>query len=64
MRYVNTCLSINSMQLLFSFDQDVRDEETRIQITLFSTPIQLVSLFDQDIRVEKTHTNYLLLHSH
>ena len=45
------------LQLLFSFDQDMRVEKTLIQ-TLdcypSSTLIQLLFSFDQDMRVEKT----------
>ena len=45
------------MQLLFSFDQDMRVEKTLIQTLackLSSTLMQLLFSFDQDTRVEKT----------
>ena len=45
------------MQLLFSFDQDMRVEKTLIQTLasqLSSTLMQLLFWFDQDMRVEKT----------
>ena len=45
------------MQLLFSFDQDMRVEKTLIQTLacqLSSTLMQLLFSFDQDMRVEKT----------
>ena len=45
------------MQLLFSFDQDMRVEKTLIQTLtcqLSSTLMQLLFSFDQDKRVEKT----------
>ena len=47
------------MQLLFSFDQDMRFEKSLIQLQTFacqlsSTLMQLLFSFDQDIRVEKT----------
>ena len=50
-------LSSTLMQLLSSFDQDMRVEKTLIQILasqLLSTLMQLLSSFDQDMRVEKT----------
>ena len=50
-------LSSTLMQLLFSFDQDVRVEKTLIQTLacqLSSTLMQLLFSFDQDMRVEKT----------
>ena len=45
------------MQLLFSFDQDMRVEKTFIQTLacqLSSTLMQLLLSFDQDMRVKKT----------
>ena len=45
------------MQVLFSFDQDMRVEKTLIQTLasqLSSTLMQLLFSFDQDMRVEKT----------
>ena len=45
------------MQVLFSFDQDMRVEKTLIQTLacqLSSTFMQLLFSFDQDMRVEKT----------
>ena len=45
------------MQLLFSFDQDMRVEKILIQTLacqLSSTLMQLLFSFDQDMRVEKT----------
>ena len=50
-------LSSTFMQLLFSFDQDMRIEKTLIQTLacqLSSTLMQLLFSFDQDMRVEKT----------
>ena len=50
-------LSSTLMQLLFSFDQDMRVEKTLIQTLacqLSSTLMQLLFLFDQDMLVEKT----------
>ena len=50
-------LSSTLMQLLFSFDQDMRVEKTLIQTLacqLSSTLMQLLFSFDQDMRVEKT----------
>ena len=53
----NSRLSTLVMQLLFSFDQDMRVEKTLIQTPAFqlsSTLMQLLFSFDQDMRVEKT----------
>ena len=50
-------LSSTLMQLLFSFDQDMRVEKTLIQTLasqLSSTLMQLLYSFDQGMRVEKT----------
>ena len=50
-------LSSTFMQLLFSFDQDMRVEKTLIQTLacqLSSTLMQLLFSFDQGMRVEKT----------
>ena len=50
-------LSSTLMQLLFSFDQDMRVEKTFIQTLtcqLSSTLMQLLFSFDQDMKVEKT----------
>ena len=59
--YGNYLPDINShttlIQLLFSFDQDMRVEKTLIQTLasqLSSTLMQLLFSFDQDTRVEKT----------
>ena len=54
-KYVQVFVTV--MQLLFSFDQDMRVEKTLIQTLacqLSSTLIQLLFSFDQDMRVEKT----------
>ena len=55
------------MQLLFSFDQDVRVEKTLIQTLasqLSSTLIQVLFSFDQDKKVEKLSYKLSLLNSH
>ena len=55
-KFYNLCLS-TLIQLLFSFDQDMRVEKILIQTLacqLSSTLMQLLFSFDQDMRVEKT----------
>ena len=55
---VSCQLSSTLMQLLFSFDQDMRVEKSLIQTLAYqlssSTLMQLLFSFDQDMRVEKT----------
>ena len=54
--YTNSCFS-TLMQLLLSFDQDMRVEKTLIQTLtcqFVSTLMQLLFPFDQNMRVEKT----------
>ena len=52
--HVNSRLS-TLMQLLFSFDQDTRVDETLMQtLTFLSTLMQLLFSFDQDMRVDET----------
>ena len=61
--FLNSCILVkrNSyatlLQILFSFDQDIRVEKTLIQTLasqLSSTLMQLLFSFDQDMRVGKT----------
>ena len=55
-KFYSLCLS-TLMQLLFSFDEDMRVEKTLIQTLAFqlsSTLMQLLFSFDEDMRVEKT----------